>query len=193
MSDVSRPEPSSSQETGSRRLKYALIASLALNLLVVGAVAGTMVMHGFGKHPLPRFGYGPHQDFGLMGLTRKLPEERRKEIRQKLREDREKLRPLIDDLRAARRDAADKLAADPFDSAALKGAFDVAGEKDRTVREAAIAAFLVHAEQLKPDERRMLADWWRKRNEPFKERRKKKKKDADESGEADPTAPASAN
>lgn len=193
MSDVSRPEPSASQGTGSRRLKYALIASLALNLLVVGAVAGTMVMHGFGRHPLPRIGYGPHQDFGLMGLTRRLPEERRKEIRKKLREDRDKLRPLIEDLRAARRDAADKLAAEPFDSMALKSAFDVAGEKDRAVREAAIAAFLVHAEQLKPEERRMLADWWRKRNEPFKERRKKKKKDDAETGAAGVSAPEAAN
>lgn len=194
MSDVSPPAPAPSERPGSRRLKYALIASLALNLLVIGTVAGTMFMHGFGKHPPPRSGYGPHQDFGLMGLTRTLPEERRKEMRKNLREDREKLRPLIDELRASRREAAAKLGAEPFDSAALKGAFDVAGEKDRAVREAAIAAFLVHAEQLTPEERRRLADWWLKRNEPFKERLKKKKKDAKESGAAEATtAPASSN
>jgi uncharacterized membrane protein len=173
-----------------RRLKYALIASLALNLLVLGTVAGAM--YTFHRHPPPRMGYGPHQDFGLMGLTRTLPEERRKEMRKKLREDREKLRPLVEELRALRRDAATKLAADPFDSAALKAAFDVAGEKDRAVREAAITAFLAHAEQLTPEERRRLADWWLKRNEPFKERRKKKK-DAEESGAAEATAPAAAN
>lgn len=194
MSDVSRPEPAPSERPGARRLKYALIASLALNLLVLGAVAGTVFMHGFGRHPPPRSGSGPHQDFGLMGLTRTLPEERRKEMRKNLREDREKLRPLIDDLRAARREAANKLGAEPFDSAALKGAFDVAGEKDRAVREAAVAAFLVHAGQLLPEERRRLADWWLKRNEPFKERLKKKKKDAKENSASGATStPASSN
>jgi uncharacterized membrane protein len=184
LSDVSRPEPPAPQGTGSRRLKYALIASLALNLLVVGTVAGAM--YTFHRHPPPRMGYGPHQDFGLMGLTRWLPEDRRKEMRRKLREDRERLRPLVDELRAARRDAATKLAAEPFDSAALKAAFDVAGEKDRTVRDAAVTAFLAHAEQLKPEERRKLADWWLKRNEPFKERLRKKKKDAAEAKDASP-------
>lgn len=186
MSDVSRPGPSS-EGTVSRRLKYALVASLALNLLVLGAVGGSM--YAFRKHPPPRMGYGPHQDFGLMGLTRTLPDERRKEMRKKLREDREKLRPLIEDLRTSRRDAAAKLAAEPFDSAALKAAFDVAGEKDRTVREAAIAAFLAHAEQLKPEERQRLSDWWLKRNEPFKDRKKKNKDEPDDKGEAPPPPP----
>lgn len=193
MSEVTRPEPTPSEPTGSRRLKYALIASLALNLLVVGAVGGALYTFGFGKHPPPRFAHGRGEDFGLMGLTRTLPEERRKDIRKKLRDDRERLRPLIEDLRAARRDAATKLAADPFDSAALKGAFDVSGEKDRAVREAAIAAFLSHAEQLTADERRRLASWWTKRNEPFKERPRKKKKDAEEGTASEATAPASAN
>jgi uncharacterized membrane protein len=170
VTEVSPPE-AAPQGTGSRRLKYALIASLALNLLIIGTVAGTMV--GFGKHR-QHFGSGRGEDFGLMGLTRHLPEERRKEIRKQLREDRTRLRPLMDDVRAARRDAADKLAADPFDRGALEGALGVSGDKDRMLREAGIAAFLTHAAHLTPEERRMLADWWRKKNQPFKERRKKK-------------------
>ena len=108
MTDVSSPA-SQPQDARARRLKYALIASLALNLLIIGAVAGTM--YGFSKHR-PRFMSGGGEDFGLMGLTRVLPEERRKEIRKQLAQDRNALRPLIDDVRAARREAADKLAAD---------------------------------------------------------------------------------
>ena len=160
---------------GSRRLKYALIASLAFNLLVVGIVGGTMF--GFGKHhPRPHFA-NRGEDFGLMGLSRGMPDERRKEFRKKLRADREQLRPLMEDVRAARRAAAEKLAAEPFDRGALAAAFAVAGEKDRTMREAAINAFLTHAEALTHEERRTLSEWWKKKNAPFAERRRKKKED----------------
>ncbi len=62
----------------------ALIASLALNLLFIGAVAGAMLGHG--RHP-PRL--GKSEDFGMMGLSRVLPEDRRKEMRKLLRADRE--------------------------------------------------------------------------------------------------------
>lgn len=180
MTEVSRPEPAPPQGSGSRRLKYALIASLALNLLILGALAGTM--YGFGKHH-PRFGAGRGEDFGLMGLTHRLPKERSKEIRKQLRADRTALRPLVDEVRAARRAAADKLAATPFDRAALDEAITAAAEKERALRQAAVTAFLGHAEQLTPEERRMLADWWLKKNEPFKERRKKKDDKPDDPAE----------
>ncbi|MGE0022976.1 MAG: periplasmic heavy metal sensor [Hyphomicrobium sp.] len=157
---------------GSRRLKYALIASLALNLLIIGAVAGTM--YGYGKHRRGPGGGVRGEDFGLMGLTFRLPDERKKEIRKRLRADREALRPLVEEVRTARRQAAEKLAAETFDKAALEGALDAAGEKDRTLRAAAIAAFLAQAEQLTAEERRMLAEWWMKRNEPPKARKRKK-------------------
>jgi uncharacterized membrane protein len=175
VTDVSRPGPDTPAR-GSRRLKYALIASLALNLLVAGSVAG--MMFGFFKHR-PHFGAMRGEDFGLMGLTRHLPEERRKEVRKQLREDRERLRPLFDDVRTARRDAADKLAAEPFDKAALEAALQAAGDKEILLRQTAVSAFLGHAERLSASERSMLADWWRKRNERLRERRTKKdKKDA---------------
>lgn len=174
MTDVSGPGPAAAQGMASRRVKYVLIASLALNLLVVGAVAS--VMFGFAKHR-PHFGHGRGEDFGLMGLTRHLPEERRKEIRKDLRADRERLRPLVDEIRAARREAADKLAAEPFDKAALEAAILAAGEKERALRQTAVTSFVGHAERLTASERKMLSEWWLKRNQPFKSRRGKKDKD----------------
>ncbi len=170
MTEVSRPDVPP-QGSGSRRLKYALIASLALNLLIAGAVAGTM--YGFGKQHR-QFGCGRGEDFGLMGLTHRLPDERRKEIRKRLRDDRTALRPLVDEVRAARRTAAEKLAAEPFDKTALDSAIAAAADKERTLRQAAVAAFLVQAEQLTAEERHMLADWWLKKNEALKEKRRKK-------------------
>ena len=181
MTDVLPPSAAPLGTTGSKRLKIALVASLAVNLLVLGAVAGSMYM--FGRHP-PRHGMGPAEDFGLMGLTRTLPEERRKELRKELREDRAELKPLVNDLRAARRDAADKLAAEPFDRAALERAIAAAAEKERTLRQSAVATFLGHADKLTLEERQKLAEWWRKKNQPLKGRRAK---DADKD---EPTAPA---
>lgn len=178
----SQPGPAQ-PAAGSRRLKYALIASLALNLLIIGAVVGTM--YGFGKHRRGIGGGVRGEDFGLMGLTFRLPDERKKEIRQRLRADREALRPLANEVRAARRLAADKLAVEPFDKAALEGALSAAGEKDRTLRAAAIAAFLAQAEQLTAEERRMLAEWWMKRNEPPKERKRKKNDKDAKAGDGD--------
>ena len=173
MSDVA--QPAAPQDNGKRRLKYALIASLALNLLIIGAVAGTM--YGFRKHH-PRFAERG-EDFGMMGLTRVLPEERRKEMRKLLRADRANLRPLMEEIRAARRDAADKLGAEPFDRAALEAAIANVAEKERAVRSAAVATFLGHAEKLTAEERTKLADWWRKRSEP---RKKQDDKDPPQKG-----------
>lgn len=176
MTDTSTPA-ATPPAAGSRRLKYALIASLALNLLILGAVAGTM--YGFGKHGR-HFGHPRGEDFGLMGLTRHLPEERRKELRKELREDRVKLRPLVEEMRAARRAAADKLAAEPFDRAALESAIATASDKERTLRQEAVGIFLAHAEKLTVDERSKLAEWWRKKSQPLPKRKSKKDDDADD-------------
>ncbi|MBX9861568.1 MAG: periplasmic heavy metal sensor [Hyphomicrobium sp.] len=180
MSDLPQP-PSAAPDPGKRRLKYALIASLALNLLILGAVAGTMLGH---RQHMPRGGPGGGEDFGMMGLTRVLPDERRKEMRKLLREDRASLRPLMDDVRTARRAAADKLAAEPFDRAALDAAISSVAEKERTLRQTAVKAFLGHVETLKPDERAKLAEFWRKKSEP-PHRKKKDEKGDDDKGEND--------
>ncbi|WP_439542667.1 periplasmic heavy metal sensor [Hyphomicrobium sp.] len=177
MSDLSQP-PGATPDPVKRRLKYALVASLALNLLIIGAVAGTMMGHG--RHQPPRPGKG--EDFGMMGLTRVLPEDRRKEMRKLLRADRENLQPLVEEVRTARRAAADKLAAEPFDRAALEAAIANVAEKERTLRQSAVTAFIGHAESLKPDERAKLADFWRKKSE---QPRRKKKDDRDDKDAGD--------
>lgn len=171
MTDASPPAAGGA---GSRRLKVALIASLALNLLIVGAVAGTM--WGMKKHH-PRAPSVRGEDFGLMSITRDLPPERRKELRKQLRDDRASLRPLIEEIRAARREAADRLAAEPFDRAALESAIAAVAEKQRALRQAAVTAFVGHAERLTPEERRLLAERWRKKSEGFHRRRTKDAKD----------------
>ncbi len=150
-------------DSGKKRLKYALVASLAVNLLVLGAVAGTM--YAFHKHGRPPPFAGSRDDFGLMGLSRDFPSDRKKTFRRELKADRAKLRPLIEQANAARREAADALAADPFDRAKLEAAIANVREHERAVREKAVQMFLGHAETLTPDERKRLSDWWHRKAE----------------------------
>lgn len=150
MSDTTTPA------TGSRRMKYVLIGSLALNLLFIGAVVGM----GFKKHHHGPGG-GPH--FGLMGLTRVLPEERRKEVEEILKKEYAAMRPAMEELHKARHEAADRLAAEPFDRAGLERAIAALSEKEQSLRSATLETFLTEAARLNADERKQLADRWRKR------------------------------
>ena len=166
MSDVSPPG------TPSRRMKYLLIGSLALNLLFVGAVVGM----GFKKH-----GHGPHhtarEHFGLMGLTRVLPDDRRKEVLEQLKKQYGEMRPAMDELRAARIAAADRLAAEPFDRTALEQAIADVAAKEQALRSSTVETFLVQAARLSADERKQLSEHWRKRADRLARHRDKHDKD----------------
>jgi uncharacterized membrane protein len=148
------------------RVKIALFVSMALNLLVIGAVAGTMYGVRYNM-PVRHYSSGKSEDFGLMGITRSMPEARRKEIRKGLGADRARLRPMIEEIRALRRAAADQLAAEPYDRAALEAAIAKVADKEREFRKTAVDMFLSRAETLTPDERRLLADAWRRRSESY--------------------------
>lgn len=150
MSETSPPE------TRSRRTKYLLIGSLALNLLFIGAVVG-IGLKTHGRH------HGAREHFGLMGLTRVLPEDRRQDVLEELKKKYAEMRPALEDLRAARMEAADRLAADPFDRAALQQALASVTSKEQQLRSTALETFLVQAARLTADERKQLSERWRKR------------------------------
>jgi len=188
VSDLTPPAPAAA--AGPRWLKIGFFLSVAVNLLILGAVAGTMI--GM-RHGPPRYTGGRGEDFGLMGITRTMPAERRKEFRKEIAADRRELHPLMDEAREARRAAADKLAADPFDRAALEAAIANVTEKERTLRNTALQSFLTRVEALTPDERRQLADAWRRRSEVRWRARTKKdgagKDDKTSAGAASPRQP----
>lgn len=166
---MSETTPSSS---GSRRMKYVLIGSLALNLLFIGAVVGM----GFKKHHhAPGQRGGPH--FSLLGLTRVLPDEQRKEVVEILKKQHADMAPMIDELQKARHDAAEQLATEPYDRAALENAIAVVDEKERALRRATLDTFLTQAARLEPDQRKQLSERWRRRADWMARRHKKKSKD----------------
>ncbi len=155
------PRPSS-------RLKWLLIASLALNLLVAGAVAGRMI---FGHRSGPGGG-GASVDQGLMWFSHSLPPEQRDLVRQNLKAARPELRALREESVALKKQAAELLAAEPFDRAALKSAMDRVGLAEKTLRDKGVSVVLDTAEKLSPEQRQRLSEFWKMRVERHRGRRK---------------------
>jgi uncharacterized membrane protein len=138
-----------------RKLRYALMASLALNVLVIGAVAGTICF----KRPPP----GGPKGTGLLGFAHTLPRERSDLIRQKFADSKpqmETLRQAIGDARTGVRAA---LMAEPFDQAKLTAALDGVVQAEANEHRAKVTVFGETVGQLTPDERKQLHDWLEKR------------------------------
>ena len=107
------------------RLRLALMASLALNVLIIGAVAGTLLMSR-------QQGWNGHKgkQSGLIGFAQTLPADRAEIIRAKIASEEATLAPL----RKAERDARDAARAilmqEPFDAEKFKAALARAAEAD---------------------------------------------------------------
>ncbi len=151
----------------SRVMKSVIIASLAFNLLVVGAFAAAWVRHG-GMH---KWG-GGSVERSLMHFSRALPRERRKIIRQAWRSERQALKPLFKELQTARKEIGKVLSTEPFDRTALKGALDQFWQKRGQVRERVSEKFIDTIDVLTAEEKKKFGAFlqrqrrhgWRKRH-----------------------------
>lgn len=93
---------------GRPRLKWALVASLGLNLIFVGLLAGA-VFRGPPPPPIP----------GLWHYARALPDPYRRDLSRALRDSRRDWIGPRDALRAQQQAMAAALTAEPFDPAAV--------------------------------------------------------------------------
>ena len=137
----------------SNRLRRLLIASLAINLLLVGAALGAVWRarhHGF-----PGFG----NDLGMMGFVRQLPSDRQPGIRDQLTAERQALRPFRREVRETWNAANAQLAAEPFDKGKLQGAMAQSRAAATKFDEAISTALISIAEKLSPEERKLLKEW----------------------------------
>jgi uncharacterized membrane protein len=142
------------QPRASRRMRIALIASLAFNLLLIGAIGGSI--WAFRHHaPWALSGVNAH----LLGFTRTLPAERKFAIWQATREERRALRPLRKAVRAARAEARQALLAQPFDKQKLAAAQMRVLDAEVIARRASHQLFVAVADVLTPDERAAFARW----------------------------------
>lgn len=175
MSDQPAPNPETPPSTG-RRFRWLLIASLAVNLLVFGAMAGAWV---FGHRHGHMRGWGPTpMEHGLMFFSRSLPEERRDMVRKHLKDGRAAAKPIREELRQARLRAAEILMSPDFTTDKLKAAMDAIGAADQRMRQNGADVVVKAVEGLNPEERKSLGQHWQRRLQFEDRRRKRSGKDA---------------
>ena len=122
-----------------------LLASLTLNLALVGFLIGT----SSGPSMWRARGFDP--SVGLARLVRFLPQERRDELLDDAKQ--REIRASLRDLRRAQRNLNKALAAEPFDRAAVEAALRQFRDQFADNQALSHAAFVAIAERLTPEER----------------------------------------
>jgi len=157
------------QSQGCSKLRYALMASLALNVLIVGGVAGSLL---FGGH----HGWKGHgrKGFVLSRFAQTLPADRSDVIRKRLDSEEAVLAPLRKAKYEARDAARGILMTEPFDPEKFKAALERAVEAGVAEKKARMVVFADIAAQLTPEERRQLHNWFEKRSARYRRYREDK-------------------
>jgi len=144
-------------------LRFALMVSLALNVLIIGAVVGAFLV---GRHHGDHGRW--HKGGALAGFAQTLPPERGDAIRQRLESNRATLAPLRKEEREARSAARSVLMSEPFDVEKFKAALERAVDADVKEKRARMAMFAETAATLTPEERRQLHKWFEERRKRFR-------------------------
>lgn len=145
------PRPTSAP----RWMMIALLASLALNLVIVGAMATSLWRH---RHQLETAG-AAHLAPNLLGYASTLPQDRRKELWARTEEERRIVRPLRRELREAREEVLKTLVAEPFDSRQFQSAQARLLVLDQKAREAVYNLYGQIAVNLRSEERHGYLRW----------------------------------
>jgi uncharacterized membrane protein len=150
---------SMSRSPAPRWMAVALLASLALNLVVVGATVASLWRH----RALSELGGPPHAIPNLLSFANSLPEERRKEVWARTEDQRRIVRPLRRDLREAREELLKLLSADDFDAERYQAAQAQLTVVDQKAREAVYKLYAEIAVALTSEERHQFMRWREKR------------------------------
>jgi uncharacterized membrane protein len=160
MSDAGAPRLRSVQ-TAPRWMQVGLIASLALNLVIIGVVAGAVWR--FRPHPHVA---GSIVIPNLLGFASTLPAPRRKALWDATAEERRHVRPFRRAVRAAREETIKALIAEPFDPQQFKTAQSQQAETENKARQAVQDLYVKIAESLTPEERHAFPRWRERRHVP---------------------------
>src|SRR5690349_1236402 len=131
-----------------RWLLVVLFGSLALNLLVIGSLAGAAWRHRGPPRPLASVVIP-----NLLGYASTLPGERRKQLEQLTRDERSHIRPFRREVRAAREETIKALVAQPFDRERFVAAQARQAEAENRARAAVQDLYVKIADNLTPEER----------------------------------------
>ncbi|MFA5899301.1 MAG: periplasmic heavy metal sensor [Hyphomicrobium sp.] len=142
-----------------RFLRWLLIGSLALNVLIIGAVVSTLcVAHFGGGHAGPGF-----RGSLLLGFARTLPRERADIVRQKIADAQPNLETLRRGMRDARAGVRAALSAQQFDQAKLDSALEGIVTAEANEARGKTALFAETVGVLTPEERIQLHQWLQER------------------------------
>lgn len=140
-----------------------LYASVALNLLLAGVLVGNVMREPrhekFLKHGPPPMAV---RDVGF-AFMRALPDERRKEVKQKMKAEFGGVKPLFEESMAARKEAFLLLEQDNITPAQVKAALDKAQAVDAQVAERSAEFFAKVVADIPVAERRAAVAEMRKR------------------------------
>ncbi len=143
-----------------KAVKLAFLASLVLNLLLLGIILGR-VPHGLEATP-------PTRQARMEEALKKLPEPTQSRFREKFAQIRASSDPLRQQIDEARAETLRLLSADPFDEAAydrqVSRIEELRGEMFKRMGQ----NFKQTAKDLAPEERRMLAELLRRPPPPPK-------------------------
>lgn len=151
----------------SRRMRILVIASLALNVFGIGAIAADVIMdrdgHGglFGHCRPPRF-------MGLPSpreLRAVLPESDGAMLQQLLQANRARFHQRLEELFAARQQVADAIKAEPFDRARLETAFAALREREAAMAAGAQDWLAEFVARLDPEARAKVAELLTRRHQ----------------------------
>ena len=159
MTDAGAPRTEPVRRTP-RWLLVALIASLALNLIIVGSVAGAMWR--FRKPPPWASAVTPN----LLGYASTLPAQRRKQLWDTTGEERRHIRPFRREVRAAREETIKALIAEPFEKQRFIAAQARQAEAENRARQAVQDLYVKIADSLTPEERHAFPSWRERRRHP---------------------------
>jgi uncharacterized membrane protein len=134
-----------------RWLLGALFTSLAVNLIVIGLVAGALWRFHAPVWP----GVTP----SLIGYASVLGPDRRKQLWEETEMERRELRPLRREVRAAREETVKALAAVPYDRQAFVAAQETLADAEAKARRAVQSLYLKLANSLTPEERQGFPHW----------------------------------
>jgi Spy/CpxP family protein refolding chaperone len=153
--------PNTQRPARSRWMVALLIASLAANFLIVGALASAAWR--FRAPAVANLQFGPAN---IMSYLSELPSDRRATLWNDTTEPRRQLGPFRRAVRAARREVAASIRAEPFDQGRYLDAQAKLIEAERLQRMQSAKLFADVAGKLTPEERKTFVRWRDQRLSP---------------------------
>ena len=148
---------------------FLLVASLAINLLIAGAVG----MRYFSPERMERWSGASFTQLLPRRFLSDLPEDRRREFLDLLKSRREAFRQSRQEMTAVAQRFADALERNPYDEAAANAAIDDFTKLSTELVDSGTLVTRQIVQKLSPEERGLLAKAVRDRLERMQQRRKK--------------------